>query len=171
MPIHTVERIGIGKERTAMKSRLLAGLFGLLFALSALAQEKDKEKEKEKEKDKAAVEEKETHDAYAEESLNALDRIADVLGDVRDSKSAADARAKLPELSKSLAELKKKATALGDPTKEQKSELDKKYKAKFEASLRRFRTEAVRVGTAVEGGKELLDEFDKLVRPLTTKKK
>jgi DNA anti-recombination protein RmuC len=169
MPIHIVDGIGIGKERTAMKSRLLAGLFGLLFAMTALAQEKDKDKEKEK--DKAPVEEKETHDAYAEESLKALDRIADVLGDVRDSKSAAEARTKLPELSKSLAELKKKATALGDPTKEQKSELDKKYKAKFESSLRRFRTEAVRVGTTVEGGKELLDEFDKLVRPLTAKKK
>jgi len=147
-----------------MKYAVLAGALALCFGLTALAQEKEKEKDK-------APADKETHETYAEESLKALDRIAEILAPVKDKKTADDARAKLPELSKSLAELKKKASALGEPTKEQKAELDKKYKSKFEDSLKKFRAEAVRVGTTVDGGKELLDEFDRLVRPLTGKKK
>jgi DNA anti-recombination protein RmuC len=147
-----------------MKYALLAGAFALSFGLTALAQEKEKEKDK-------APADKETHETYAEESLKALDRITEILAPVKDKKTVDEARAKLPELSKSLAELKKKASALGEPTKEQKSELDKKYKSRFEDSLKKFRAEAVRVGTTVDGGKELLDEFDRLVRPLTGKKK
>jgi DNA anti-recombination protein RmuC len=147
-----------------MKYALFSGAFALLFGLAALAQEKEKEKDK-------APADKETHETYAEESLKALDHITDVLAPVKDKKSADEARAKLPELSKSLNELKEKASALGEPTKEQKAELDKKYKSRFETSLKKFRAEAVRVGTTVDGGKELLDEFDRLVRPLTGKKK
>src|ERR1700676_804139 len=94
-----------------------------------------------------------THDALAEESLKALDKASDILAAVKDKKSVDDARAKFPEIAKTLGELKKKLTAAGDPTKEQRAELDKKFKTKFEVAIKKFRDEAVRIATSVEGGK------------------
>jgi hypothetical protein len=136
--------------------------FVLVFAGTMRGQDKDV-------KDSPPA--KGTHEGYAQESLKVLEKLADTLAEVRDPKSVADARVKLGDLKTSLAALRRQVESLGEPTREQRTELDKKYRAKFEAAIKRFRDEAVRVATSVEGGKAMLEEFDKLIRPLTDKKK
>ena len=78
------------------------------------------------------------------------------------------ARAKLAEVAKPLGELKRKLGE-SEPTKERRAELEKKYKFKFEEAIKRFREQAIRVA-GEEGGKELLDELDRLLKPLVPKK-
>ena len=53
--------------------------------------------------------------------------------------------------------------------KRERAELEKKYKFKFEEAIKRFREQAIRVA-GEEGGKELLDELDRLLKPLVPKK-
>src|SRR5262245_6593736 len=129
---------------------------------------KDSKESKDGKESKDSKESKDPFENYAEESLKALEKVADSLAGVKDRKTADEARAKLSEVTKPLGELRRKL-AENEPTKERKAELEKKYKFKFEAAIKRFREEAGR-STAIEGGKELLDELDRLLKPLVPKK-
>ena len=123
------------------KTLMLVGALGLLWASRGRAAET------------AAYEE------VVKGIISALKEGADTLATIKDKDTAKAAAPKLRKVAESLRGLKKKADQLGNPSEDQKAELEKKYKKDMETAQTSFRKEVVRVRN-VPGGKEALQEME-----------
>jgi len=99
-----------------------------------------------------------THEDVVKGMLTALDDVNKVLADVKDEPTAVAARPELRKLGQRLAELRKQAKALPQPTKEEKDQLERAYKGKFDEVLKKQSLESLRV-KGVRGGPETLKEI------------
>lgn len=68
-----------------------------------------------------------SHESAMDDSLDLMEEMADIVEDIKTSDDAKAAAEKLRELGEEYQELAKRMQELGDPTKEQRAELDEKY--------------------------------------------
>lgn len=108
----------------------------------------------------------ESYEDVVKGMLGTLDDINKVLVGIKDEGTANSARADLKKHGERMLDLRKKAKDLPLPSKDEKDALELKYKGKFEESLKKMRTESVRV-KAIPGGDEAL----KAIAALDEKKK
>ena len=97
-------------------------------------------------------------ETLVQETLATLDRITGVLSTIRDEDSAKAAKPELKKVAAEFLALRKKAAQAEPPTKEQKDQLAKKYKAKLEESVKKLLAQVTRV-QGVAGGKDALTEI------------
>jgi hypothetical protein len=98
------------------------------------------------------------HDALVKDMLGDLEQIHKVLLTIKDEPSADAARPDLKKVALHLAELRKRAKEVKQPSKAEKDELEKRYKPKFDEALKKLRVESIRV-KGVPGGPEALNEI------------
>jgi len=99
-----------------------------------------------------------SHEAVVKDMLAALGQATKILEGVNDEPSAVAARPELKKVGQHLAELRKQARGLKQPTKKEKDRLEQDYRDKFEDALKKLRLESVRV-KAIPGGPEALKEI------------
>jgi hypothetical protein len=90
--------------------------------------------------------------------LETLGQINTALGGIKDEPSADAARPELKKAAQRMLELRKRARELKPPTKAEKDLLEKRYKDKFDDSLKKLRIESVRVRT-IPGGPAAVKEI------------
>ena len=98
------------------------------------------------------------YEGVIKEMIAALDNLTGVLGTIKDEPSAKAARPDLKKVADQLNGIKKKAEGLKQPEKAEKDRLDKEYKAKLDASVRKLVAEVARV-KGVPGGPEAVKEI------------
>lgn len=108
-------------------------------------------------------------DSLFQETIKTLDKLSSVLSNVKDRKTADEAKPDFEKAAKSMTDLKKRTEKLGEPSKDQKDEMEKKYKPKMEAAIKALQSGMVRV-QKLEGGTDIVQEFAKCLAPLAEKK-
>src|SRR5262249_20542784 len=98
------------------------------------------------------------YEAVVKEVLTTLDQAIAALGTIKDEPSADAARPGLKKAGERLKELSKRAREMKQPDRDEKDLLEKKYKGKFEAALKKLRDEQVRV-RAIPGGPEAIKDL------------
>ena len=112
-----------------------------------------------------------TFNNLAEQTIKTIDEFTAILAKVTDKKSADESKSKFEETAKTMADLVKRSQKLGEPSAEQKAELDKKYKAKIDAAAKHLQAELNRIAMKVDGGQEIVQDFGKLLKPFKKKEK
>ena len=102
-----------------MKSMLFAALAGLISISLSSAAPKDSDSKDD------------TFDSLSKQTITMIENLNTILGKIKDKKSAEEAKSKFEETAKSIDDLKKRSEKLGEPSKEQKEQLEQKYKSKF----------------------------------------
>lgn len=111
----------------------------------------------EKPKDvKDAKEGKDSFEAVIADLIATIKKASDTLKTAKDEKSAKEAKSALAKVGEEMQKLKTRGEKLGQATKEQEDQMEKKFKAEMEASVKSFQVEAERVAKQ-PWGKELLD--------------
>lgn len=99
-----------------------------------------------------------TQEEVVKEMLATLEQVLKVLGTIQDQPSAAAARPELKKSADRLADLRKQAREIRQPTREEKDRIEKQYQGKFDAVLQKLRTESIRV-KGIPGGAEAIKEL------------
>lgn len=99
-----------------------------------------------------------THETLIKELLGTLKDAVGVLKTIKDEKTAKDAQPKVGKITDQMSDIKKRMDKLGKPPKDQDEELQKKYKADMETTLKSFAEELTRVAK-VPGGEAVIKQF------------
>ena len=86
-----------------------------------------------------------THEKVAEDKINLIEQIADILEDVTDDASADAAAKRIEALAGEMKAVNERAKALGDPTPELNKQLEEKYKPRTQKILGRIMAVAEKV--------------------------
>jgi hypothetical protein len=95
--------------------------------------------------------------------VESFDKIAMSLKSIVDEESAAAAKPELRKSAASFLDARTKAAKLPPPEKDEKARLEKLYKPKLEASMKKMFTEVRRV-EAIPGGKDALKEISAVLK-------
>jgi len=135
-----------------MKKVLFASVVAMFWAVPARAED-------------------DTFDNLAEQTIKTIDEFTAILAKVTDKKSADEAKPKFKEAAKTMADLVKRSKKLGEPSAEQKAQLDKNFKSKIDVAAKHLQAELNRIATKVDGGQEIVQDFGKLLKPFAIKGK
>jgi hypothetical protein len=95
--------------------------------------------------------------------LDSFDQIAVSLKTIVDEESAAAAKPELRKAADGFFDARKKAEKMQPPEKDEKVRLEKQFKAKLEASMKKMFTEVRRV-ELIPGGKDALKEISGILK-------
>ena len=84
------------------------------------------------------------HQKVSEDLMGAMDKVADILGEVKDKASADAAAKKIEAMEDEFSGIAKRMKELGEPAKELADELEKKYAPKMKAAQEKM-------GKAIQG--------------------
>ncbi len=103
-----------------------------------------------------------SHDAIAEDQMQVMDEMVDILSDIDDEASAKAAKPKLEKLGERMKSIEARMEELGDPPADKKAALEEKYKEKMGAVAMKLFAEMMRIGQNEELSKVLEDTMSDL---------
>jgi hypothetical protein len=86
-----------------------------------------------------------TFESLTEEGIKALNGYAEVLMMIKDKATAETAKPDIKKIAEKVAGLKTRMEKLGEPGRLRKEELDKKYKPKMEATIKKINAQLDRI--------------------------
>jgi hypothetical protein len=98
-----------------------------------------------------------TFEDLVKESIKSMKQLVEVLETVKDEASAKTAKPKLEKMGKDMQALQARAKKLGEPSKEDKEKLEKKYKPELESLSKKLIGELLRIQGNPETAKVLKD--------------
>jgi len=110
-----------------------------------------------------------TFEQAAKEEVRLMATAADLLATVKDKKTADEAIVKFKVLGKKVLAAQAKFKPLGEPAEEERRVIEKKLKVEIDLIQKRLIAEGTRV-FAIEGGVEVLKEFESQIFPRSEKK-
>jgi len=103
-----------------------------------------------------------THESLAQEGVSAFNEFASILEGVSDVESAKAAVPKLEAVGQKMADLKKRADALGKPTPEQNKALEEKFTKEMSTAMDKMMAASMKLADKPEVQKILEEPMKKL---------
>ena len=98
-----------------------------------------------------------TFDDVIKDMIKSTKQLVEVLATVKDEASAKAAKPKLEKMGKEIQAIQARAKKLGDPSKEEKEKLEKKYKPELDPLFKKMFAELVRIQSNPATAKVLKD--------------
>jgi uncharacterized protein YnzC (UPF0291/DUF896 family) len=111
----------------------------------------------------AAAQQASPYEQALQQVIDSFDTIGTTLKTIVDEETAAGAKPTLRKSSDAFLEARAKATKMQPPEKAEKERLEKTYKPKLEAAMKKMFTEVFRV-KEIPGGKDALKEISSVLK-------
>ena len=111
----------------------------------------------------AAAQQGSPYEQALQQVIDSFDTIGTTLKTIVDEETAAGAKPSLRKSSDAFLEARAKATKMQPPEKAEKERLEKTYKPKLEAAMKKMFTEVFRV-KEIPGGKDALKEISSVLK-------